>query len=303
MPNVLEAVVKKIDFFYLPVDVNITDHPKFLQTSEAGIGLWTLISAWSMRHGTNGKVPGNVVRTVGNVTRARPQAVASLLRAGLLLAPSMSSACSELASSVSPACGEPAPSLQDGEYVIHNFTNKVPTAEEIKKGREDTRLRVAAHRHKKRLKINEGDDCNASEVPLHPVTSNVRTLSLSMSSSLVSSEGVQGEDDQPAPSAQERYAAAYAQGISEGKRMPYAAPVDPWALGALNRAILAHARHDGQPVRGDDLLRWMSDHAHDFAHWLSKNPDRVEFYSNYGPKGFLRWLDGRSKAKEAKEVG
>jgi hypothetical protein len=114
----------------------------------------------------------------------------------------------------------------------------------------------------------------------------------------------EAEMEKPGPSIREHeYRKAYERGVTEGKGMPFSMPNGTYDSGALHQAILAHARHDGKRVTGPKLLEWIADHAHDFATWLAKHPDETKFYSAFGPKGFLRWLNERTKQRESREVG
>jgi hypothetical protein len=102
------------------------------------------------------------------------------------------------------------------------------------------------------------------------------------------------------------------RGIARGKGGPYALPITG-QLETLAEAIRAHARWSqtnrrgrppDTPIEGDDLTDWVEAVAEEFAAWLGAQPDeQARFYSAFGPKGFLRWLNETARKREARRIG
>jgi len=109
--------------------------------------------------------------------------------------------------------------------------------------------------------------------------------------------------DPDLPPSQVHYQQAYESGIARGKGAPFAMPGNQREC--LHQAILTHARSNktGKEFRGETLLEWIGDHAEGFAEWLTKKPDEVAFYSSFGPRGFLKWLNERQRTEEARRIG
>lgn len=51
---------------WLRIDDTFHDHPKVLEAGNAAVGMWVKCLAWSSRHLTDGRIPANVVRQMGN---------------------------------------------------------------------------------------------------------------------------------------------------------------------------------------------------------------------------------------------
>ena len=112
--------------------------------------------------------------------------------------------------------------------------------------------------------------------------------------------------------AKHRYRAAYCSGIQRGKGTAYAWPTGPaekYADEELGKAIqtFAISQSSGNHLRGDDLLGFIAAAAEDFASHVveiaKKKPDEVKFWSGFGPKGLVRYLNQEVLATEARNVG
>lgn len=111
-------------------------------------------------------------------------------------------------------------------------------------------------------------------------------------------------NDESVPREQD-YQRAYEQGVARGKGGAYAMPGQQ--RGELHQAILAHGRggKTGKALRGDRLLEWIGDLAEDFARFVAEHPDgrAVGWYSGYGPKGWLKYLNEQATRRAEREVG
>lgn len=100
------------------------------------------------------------------------------------------------------------------------------------------------------------------------------------------------------------YMTAYVRGIESGKAGTYVFPMDSAALYELRRALTAFAkkRATGQPIKGNELLSWIEAAAHDFASSITSS-GKAQFYSSYGPRGFVKWLNEEETKQEARRHG
>jgi hypothetical protein len=84
------------------------------------------------------------------------------------------------------------------------------------------------------------------------------------------------------------YQRAYESGIAQGKGAPYAMP-EPQRC-ELHRAIATFARNrDGVAYRGESVLRWITHTAKEFAQQVRGK--EATYYSSFGPRGFVKWLN------------
>lgn len=121
------------------------------------------------------------------------------------------------------------------------------------------------------------------------------------------------EDEPEAPSRpfnlserEVRYREAYCRGMAQAFGHPFAWPGGVDVQGDLNQAILAHARSsEGKAFRGDQLLHWIEDAAHDFGAWLRTHREQARFYSHGHPKHFAKFLneDLQRMESEKENVG
>jgi hypothetical protein len=107
------------------VDDNLAFHPKVMQAGNTAMGLWVRAGSWSSQQLTDGYIPAEIVRSMGNTSQA-----AGLIRAGLWI----------------PA--------SDG-YEFHQWEERQPTRKAVEDQRAATAERVRKHREKRR---NEHDE-------------------------------------------------------------------------------------------------------------------------------------------------
>lgn len=178
-------------------------------------------------------------------------------------------------------------------------------------GFESRKRRTSADRMRD-LRARRKEHCDGGDVTVvTPVTVTPVTPVL-VCSSLVSSgsdlpEGESAREGTAKPSTL-RYRTAYAEGIAKGKGSPYAWPPGSraeWADKDLGHAIavFAKSKSTGQAVRGDMLLGWIAAAAEDFVEHVLEAKDDPKFWSNFDPKGLVRFLNQDVQAKEARRVG
>lgn len=98
------------------VDDNLAFHRKAIEAGNAAMGLWARAGSWSAGNGTDGYVPSNVARDIGNQYQ-----IVKLLNAGLW-------------------------SRVTGGYQFHDWNHWQPDAELVKQRREAARLRKQKQR-------------------------------------------------------------------------------------------------------------------------------------------------------------
>ena len=244
------------------IDDDFYDHPKFTAVSLAAWGLWTASVAYCRHHRTSGKLPRFAPFLNRNGARA---AAVELFQIGLWLD-------------------------QGQEIEVFNYAKKNQTKAEIEAAIQATRAR------KEKWKNAKGTRSENVPETIGTRSENVPALSLSPSLSLLCLEGGAGgtePEEQPAPepaTPQQKYQAAYERGIASGTRRGYGLPDDQREY--LHQALPAHGRvPGGKALRGEALLKWIEASAKSFALWLGDSPAEAKFYSAYGPKGWLRWLN------------
>lgn len=125
-------------------------------------------------------------------------------------------------------------------------------------------------------------------------------------------DGVPPEAEEPEPEEnpidrEAEYKRAYEAGIAKGKGSAYMMPRGQ--QGDLNESLPAFARggKSGKALRGDRLLEWIAIFAEDFAKFVTdrakQEPRVVTWYSGYGPRGFVKWLNEGALLDEARDVG
>lgn len=299
--------MKRISNKFSPIDYDLRDHPKAMRAGVYAMGVWLHAMLTAGASSSDGDIDETALRFAFG-ERVKPEAIRKLVAVGLLV-------------------------KTERGFHIHNYENKCPTKKDIESMRSAAAERVKKYRESR---SGNADVTRYSGVTNTDVTRNTDVsnafVSLSVSTSVSSQDqGEQGEgagrggtilppanDSSPdletvaRIDAETRYRQAYERGIADGKKSPYAMPGGGYHAAALHQAILVHARWTkgpkaGQAVRGDDLLAWIEAFAHDFAadvtDWSEKDPKQVAYFSSYGPKGFIRWLNERRTKREAREVG
>lgn len=263
-------------FYYAKIDLDLLDHPKAAQVGLAAVGAYVLSILYCKRHKTDGRIVKNLCMSLCG---GEGQLVFKKL--------------------TDPKIGW---WFDRGDYVeVFNYTAKNGTAAEHEERKKSNREAQARWRDKHGPK--------PAAVPLDailaPLPSNdshnalTKALVSSSSSSSLSSLIPEGEPEREtlappfvlATPREQEYQAAYERGISAGKGSPFALPENQ--RGALHQAILGHGRDPDttQPYRGPKLIAWLAHDAEQFARWLTARPTELKFYSGYGPRGFLRWLN------------
>ena len=167
-------------------------------------------------------------------------------------------------------------------YYVRNYEKKNETKEEINERRAATNARVAKHRggvgnafHKNKsgalVPDSDSDSVFGSDLP---------------------------EEGSGETNSVQAYQRAYESGIREGlgNGSGYGMPENQ--RGALHQAILAHS----EKRKGEKLLAWISAAAADFAEDIKRRPDEQKFYSSFGPRGFLKWLNDQAAKVEARAI-
>lgn len=93
---------------WLKLDDSFHDNAKVVRAGNAAVGLWVKCAVWSARQLTDGRIPADIVRSLGRPTEAQ-----TLERVGLWV-------------------------LADGEYVIPDWLEYNPSALEVKQRRAQT---------------------------------------------------------------------------------------------------------------------------------------------------------------------
>jgi len=107
------------------VDDSMIDHPKFLGLSLDAIGLWTKALAYCGRHLTDGRIPRAALPLLAAVGMHRALALAAKL----------------VASGLWEAVG--------ADFVVHDFTDWNPSADEVRARRAATLARVNTYRDRR----------------------------------------------------------------------------------------------------------------------------------------------------------
>lgn len=133
---------------WFKVDDGWWSHPKILQLPDAAQALWVRAGSWSMKHLTDGVIPGYAL----SVLRARPAAVRALVEVGLWLP------------------------LGDG-YEFHDWAKYQPTREQVEGDRKAAAERQQkardARRESRRDSARSSGERSAS--PSHPIPSRPKT--------------------------------------------------------------------------------------------------------------------------------
>lgn len=206
---------------WVKIDDQFQDHPKFLDVSLAGVGLWVAGLAYSNRYLTDGLLTANAVRRLGGNTKL----ISELVAAGLW---------------------QPV----DGGWLIHDYTDYNPPAS-----------RVQATRAKRKASGQKGGQARAKQIAkqtpaIEPGKDQARgprprpvRLDGTGEIPTSSSQGVQGDDDDgKLPAVQAAIDALAARDLAERQAKPGLRPigdVDAW----LDRARCRRWADQGGLVR------------------------------------------------------
>ena len=133
---------------WFKVDDGWWSHPKTLQLSDAAQALWVRAGSWSMKHLTDGAIPGYAL----SVLRAKPAAVRELVAVGLW--------------------------LPEGDgYAFHDWGSYQPTREQVEGDRRAAAERQQRARDSRRESRRDGGRSNGerSPSPSHPIPSHPQT--------------------------------------------------------------------------------------------------------------------------------
>ena len=169
-------------------------------------------------------------------------------------------------------------------YRIVKYAEKNETKEEIAARRAATNARVAKHRNGVTPPVSNG------------VSNGIGNEFVPGSGSVFDSD--LPEEGSGETNSVQAYQRAYESGIREGlgNGSGYGMPENQ--RGALHQAILAHS----EKRKGEKLLAWISAAAADFAEDIKRRPDEQKFYSSFGPRGFLKWLNDQAAKVEARAI-
>lgn len=251
---------------YAIVDVCFPNHPRVLKAGDEAAFLWIRCLCYSREHELDGFVPKEAIHTFPGHPRRKMALVKRLVEVGLL-------------------------EDQEGGYSVPKYASK---------GNE-TKAMIAERKQKNTERQREFREREASRnAPRNALLTRARAPGSGSSSDLdlgERGEVQEGGEPEAAPEPpteasprEQDYQRAYERGVAEGKGSPYAMPENQRA--ALHQAILAHAKdREGKARRGEDLLRWITSQARQFAAFVQKKPDELKFWSGYGPRGWLKWLN------------
>lgn len=190
---------------WVKIDDQFQDHPKFLEVSLAGVGLWVAGLAYSNRYLTDGFLTANAVRRLGGAAKLTGELVA----AGLW---------------------EPV----DGGWLIHDYTDYNPPATRVQATRANRRAAgqkggiARAKQIAKQPPGNEPSNGQARGPRPRPVPLDGTVLEELSSSS----KGVSGDDDDgKLPAAVDAVSLLAARDLAERQAKPGLRPigdVDAW---------------------------------------------------------------------------
>ena len=140
---------------WFKTDDGYYDHPKFLDLSNAAVGLWSKAGAWCGRHLTDGVIPATQVRAL----KGTPAQVRDLISVGLWIETRTDSGAKA--------------------YRFHDWNEYQPTREEKLKQRADTAERQRKSRERK--KADQGKSENVTRDSREPVTRDSRDCHANLS--------------------------------------------------------------------------------------------------------------------------
>jgi hypothetical protein len=117
------------------IDDGFYDHPKVLSAGNSAAGLLVRLGSYAAKHGTDGRIPGSVVKTFGTRTEIR-----QLLSVGML-------------------------EVAGADYIIHDYLDRNPSADQIRAERDavaerQRRWRESRGRNAVTDAVTNGDGCN-----------------------------------------------------------------------------------------------------------------------------------------------
>lgn len=260
------------------LQTHVVDHPRFLEAGAQARDLWTWGMLYAGRHETDGAIPMAAVLACpwGAGGKANVRVANRLVEVGLW-------------------------GRTDAGYLVLRWSeNGNPTRSELESAREAARERMK----KKRSQPPENSQTRIPCSQEHPENFARSSPDVPTSTSLSTSESSLSEGESPREGGSvARYAAAYAEGVAEGKGTPFAWPESKYAQWDLGKILATHAVDEsGKKYRGDQLLRWIRWTAAEFARDVVRQ-DVAKYYSAFAPKGCLKWLNEQSQAEEARNVG
>lgn len=254
---------------YAKWDVSLADRPEYTVVSLGALGLVGAALGYCREYETDGVVP---------------------FGASLLHRPGATEAIEELVQT-----GEV--SRSETGFIFHEYLRSNETRSQIGKARKAAKRRQNKHRKQQHL-----SRCDKRVLNAFVPHSHSHSIKRDQDPEIQRDQGEVQEggqplvaDPDPEPTREDAYRGAYEAGVTAGKGSGYGMPRNQ--AGELHQAILVHAKggRTGKPLRGDRLLEWIRVMAEEFATWLreqaEKNPDAVGWYSGYGPRGFLKWLN------------
>jgi len=264
------------------LDDQSTFHPKIVRAGNAAWGAVCRMIAWSKAHGTDGVIPEVIAKLI-----ATPAELDAAFEANLL-------------------------EMREGGYAVHDFLDW-----------NDSARKVESLRNKRKNAGHLGGLKRAANAVAKGKQVLKQTASKGVGLDLGSGSDPEGESEREAgplvevvpgnaaneaeqvPTREDAYREAYERGVAKGKGGPYAMPREQ--QGHLHQAIKAFAKggRTGRVFRGDELLEWIAVLAEEFAEHVVRHKDEraVGWYSGYGPKGFLKYLNEQATRRAEREVG
>lgn len=255
------------------VDLTLAYHPKAHQAG-AAMATWTWGLLYSREQELDGFVPASALRLSWVGEAAATKHMASLVASGLVV-------------------------VVDGGWRLLNYEAKNETKAQI-----DARRKADRDRKRPPKGIAPESSPTSTRTP-HGFPPQGIPDSDSDSDSGSDPEGVQGEEPSAVRPSLVKYREAYCEGIREGTGSPYAWTNSRYDDEQLGTAIATFGRtRAGHAHRGDKLLAWIRAAASDFAeHVVALPPDQAKYWSHFGPKGFVRFLNQDRLTAEARRVG
>lgn len=262
---------------WMNLDDRILEHPKFIRAERVGgseaIHLWLGLRAYCGQHLTDGFVPSDMLSEVRGprFPKRRAEAMTALRTSGLIVD-------------------------VDGGVQLHDFLQWSESREKVLERRERARLRQDRHRAKSQQPATASV---ASVTRLSRRDERVTAPSVTLPSPLLSSphhsterEGRAGAPvesvtervtDEPVKlTAEDRYAQAWARGVSSATANPCSVPAAK-ARGSINTSTQTHFTG----LRGDALLQAIEASATQYVKAKPKDAS----YGGFTPAKWLTWLD------------
>jgi len=266
--------MKRVDFFFARIDLNVIDHPKAFMAGVDGFGLWAWSVCYCRKHLTDGDIPMAAVRAALNGPD-NEGLTERLIDCGLW-------------------------SKKDEKTIrVINYKAKNETRDQVVEKRKTQRNKKKNQRIVARLSPEDIEGTPQGTDPPCPSTcppSCPPTAGISISEEESEENPLEAEAAALGIEVRElEYKLAYERGIVAGKGGRYVLSVEH--IGWLNELLPAFARSDrsdrfGKRLRGDELLQWIAFEAEHFARWLAAKSEKdISVYSSFGPKGFRKYLN------------